>query len=112
MVWDGQYGTQFTIDLRNKKKDWLRSYNVPSMDAQHGRVRMDCQWDFFITSNKLINFNVTPKFSLYYNNERFLFPSKGLIDVVHTRNQFFPWMIFSGSSRSRDDESEPSVVFM
>ena len=51
---------------------------------------MECQWDFFVTSNIINNFYMTPKLSLYKDEQPFLLPSKGLIDVVHTRNQFYP----------------------
>ena len=112
LVWDGQYGSQYTVDLRERKSEWFRSYSLPSMSAEHGKTVMNCPWGYFLTSNKLTNLYQTPKQSLYKDNERFLFSSMGLIDVVHTRNQYFPWMIFSGSSKGHEDESFPTMVYM
>ena len=65
-----------------------------------------------MTSNKLNNLYEFPKTAKYKDHERFLYASKGIIDVVHTRNQFFPWMIFSGSSGGHEPESYPTTVFM
>lgn len=112
MVWDGQYGAQYSIDLKDRKSEWFRSYKLPSMSPEHGKTRIECQWGFFLTSNKLNNLYLTPKSSLYKDHERFLYASMGLIDVVHTRNQFFPWMIFSGSTKGHNEDSYPTIVQM
>lgn len=112
MVWDGQYGAQYKVDLRKRNIELYKSYTLPSMSPEQGKTHIECQWDFFVTSNKLNNFYGAPTSPWYSDHERFLFISQGLIDVVHTRNQFFPWMIFSGSSVGNEEESIPEVVFM
>lgn len=112
LVWDGQYGAQYQVDLRHRKSEHFRSYTLPSMTPERGQTIIQCQWDSFVTSNKLNNFYQFPKSSKYKDHERFLYPSKGLIDIVHTRNQFYPWMIFSGSSTAYEEESTPTTVYM
>lgn len=62
--------------------------------------------------NKHNNIYKFPKNSDYKEHERFLYASKGVIDVVHTTNQYFPWMIFSGSSTGHEADSSPTTVFM
>jgi hypothetical protein len=86
IIQDGQYGSQYTLDLSRQKHEWFKSYGLPSRDPTHGKVESSCQWDFFITSNKQINFYSTPLSFFYELNEGFLYPQKSRIDVIYTRN--------------------------
>lgn len=42
LVWDGQYGTTYTVDLKLKKHQHLRSHFLSSMESEHGHTRMLC----------------------------------------------------------------------
>lgn len=37
LVWDGQYGSQYTVDLKERKEDWFRSYTLPAMSSEPGK---------------------------------------------------------------------------
>jgi hypothetical protein len=38
--------------------------------------------------------------------------TKGLTDVIHTRHNFYPWLIFLSSSGSADEEQIPGAIFI
>ena len=55
---------------------------------------------------------MTPNSFFHSDRDRFLNPTYGPIDVIYARKQYYPWMVFAGSSKSYNSDTVPGRVQM
>ena len=55
---------------------------------------------------------VTPNQVYHADQERYFNTAKGSIDVLYSRKQFYPWMVFGSSSASYLGDTDTTLVQM
>lgn len=102
---NAEYVNMFELDLRKQKNSTklVKSQIWSFADSSHKTTRLACQQDIFFVSNTFLNIMLTPNGYFHNNRDRFLEPFNFPIDVVYARKQFYPWMVFGGTSRNYTD---------